>query len=357
MSIWRNLLSITASKSTVYNIFDSIYAQHCQKNPSAKSAFNTHFPKSGADLNTHLSFAHQQLQSKGYKGYYNAIVNACLSQVYPTLNYKQFITMSQRATAPLPSISACVMYSALYSMNHFNRFYHTLEQVMGTHKRTTCKNKTLHIYDYGCGQALASLALLSYIERHIPTEDMTLHFHLIEPSAVALEQGEALITRFASRIKATIHIHTYCMTLEHYLADYQQSKHHVDCQADQADQAKCSDMPPFNLHLFSNVLDIASIQNSIEDLVTSICSLPAKQLLIAVGPNFSNSIKGLQMLQAGHNNDPKVLTAINRFKTHSEFYSFQEHHWRISPVEGVHLALAYSNQAIEMAEPTSIKAA
>ena len=344
-------MRMTSPQATALNTLKSTLGQTDQIDATAKSDTGINTPKNSADLAIHLNFAHQQLQAKGYKGYYNAIVNACLSQVYPTLSFNQFKRDTNRATAPLASTATCVMYSALYGMNHFDRFFHTLEQVMGTHKRTECKNKTLHIYDYGCGQALASLALLSYIERYVPTQDMTLHFHLIEPSASAIEQGEALIQRFATRIKASIHIHSDCMTLEAYLAARPAHKQ----QATQSSNS--NEDSPFNLHLFSNVLDIAAVQSSIEDLVEHISLLPAKQLLIAVGPNFSNTTQGLQMLQAAHRDNPKVLRAIQHFETQSEYYSLQEHHWRVSSVKGVHLALAYSNSGPETASPPMEKAA
>lgn len=340
-------MRMTSSQAATFNTSKNTLAKTGQLDATAKSVADFNTPKNSANLDIHLNYAHQQLQAKGYKGYYNAIVNACLSQVYPTLSFNQFKRNTNRATAPLTSTATCVMYSALYGMNHFDRFFHTLEQVMGTHKRTECKSKTLHVNDYGCGQALASLALLSYIERYVPTQGMTLHFHLIEPSASAIEQGEALIQSFATRIEASIHIHRHCMTLEAYLATRPSQKQ-------QATQSSNDETVPFNLHLFSNIVDIAAVQSSIDDLVEHTCSLPGKQLLIAVGPNFSNTTRGLQVLQAAHRNNPRALRAIQGFETQSEYYSLQEHHWRVSSVQGAHLALAYSNPCSEASSESKV---
>lgn len=60
------------------------------------------------------------------------------------------------------------------------------------------------------------------------------------------------------------------------------------------------------------------------------------------------------MLQAAHRNNPRVLRALQRFETQSEYYSLQEHHWRVSSVQGAHLALAYSNPCSEVSSESKV---
>ena len=278
------------------------------------------------NLAQQVSAAAEQLQRHGFGRYYNAMVGTYVSGVYKTLPYATFAQVTNRARKPLNSIEQAVTYTTLYGKSHFDRFSNVIGQIMGRNKRTDAVTKTVNIVDYGCGQGMASLALLSYLETYVNCENFTLNFHLIEPSRTTLDLAVLLVTKMSSRVAANITIQQYHKDLAGFLA--------VDSHA----------LTPadYSLHLFSNVLDIAQVQQSIPMLSTYLQSIEGKQMVIAVGPQYSNNYEGLQQLKHSLGN-VTIKQDIADFSVESEIYSVTNNHWQHSRSRGVMMGLCFKN--------------
>lgn len=95
-------------------------------------------------------------------------------------------------------------------------------------------NQAIHLFDYGCGQALGSLLLL---EKNYDIDNRIKNLTLVEPSAVALQRATALMQCKLPQID----ILSLNKNIDEVIAD---------------DLNTTSQ--PINMHIFSNVLDIDS---------------------------------------------------------------------------------------------------
>jgi hypothetical protein len=64
------------------------------------------------------------------------------------------------------------MYTTLYGRSHFDRFITAITKIMDRYVRKDAVSKTINVIGYGCGQAIASLALLSYFEHNVNCQDI-----------------------------------------------------------------------------------------------------------------------------------------------------------------------------------------
>lgn len=277
------------------------------------------------NLAQHVAHAADQLQLHGFDHYYHAMVGAYVSDLYRTLSYRTFVQATNRAKNPLTSLEQAVAYSTLYAKSHFDRFYDAITHIMGDHHRSESVTKIINVVDYGCGQGMASLALLSYLETYVNCENVTLNFHLIEPSRTTLDLAVLLVTKMSARIAANITIQQYHKDLQGFLAD-----------AEVLTTADCC------IHLFSNVLDIAQVQQSIPMLSTYLQSIEGKQMVIAVGPQYSSSYMGLQQLKHSLGN-VTIKQDIANFSVESEIYSVTNTHWQHERAYGVMMGLCFKN--------------
>lgn len=274
----------------------------------------------------HVAHAADQLQLHGFDRYYNAMVGAYVSEVYKTLSYTSFANATNRAKTPLASIEQAVMYTTLYGKNHFDRFNGVIAQIMGDSERTEPVTRTINIVDYGCGQAIASLALLSYLEQYVNCENFTLNFYLVEPSRTTLDLAVLLVTKMSSRIAANIVIHQYHKDM----ADFLEHDNEALGTAD------------YSMHLFSNVLDIAEVQQQIPNLCNYLHSIDGKQMVIASGPRYSSNYQGLQQLKQSLSN-VVVKQDVTNFSVKSEIYSIRNNHWIHCSSYGVMMGLCFEN--------------
>lgn len=291
-----------------------------------KSQINSAQADNNQNLAQQISAAAEQLQHHGFSRYYNAMVGTYVSGVYKTLPYATFAQVTNRAQKPLSSIEQAVTYTTLYGKSHFDRFSNVIGQIMGRNTRTEAVTKTINIVDYGCGQAIASLALLSYLETYVNCQNFTLNFYLIEPSRTTLDVAVLLVTKMSSRIAANVIIHQYNKNLENFLKQDSEALAPAD----------------YSMHLFSNVLDIAEVQQQIPTLCNYLHAIDGKQMVIAVGPRYSSNYQGLQQLKQSLNN-VVVKQDVTNFSVQSEIYSIRNNHWIHCTSYGVMIGLCFEN--------------
>ena len=93
-----------------------------------------------------------------------------------------------------------------------------------------------------------------------------------------------------------------------------------------------------NLHLFSNVLDIISIQKSISSWAGFINKITGKHFVIAVGVPYSNNYKGFCMLKDALKN-AQIKKCIQKFSMQSEIYSVTSNHWKYETSKAIMMVL------------------
>ena len=93
----------------------------------------------------------------------------------------------ENGTKVLSDESECTRYIALYGGHHFYKLYAAYDST----KFEKIKGRDVEIFDWGCGQALATCVLIDYLmEKKVDLN--VLSITLIEPSIVALQRGRSL---------------------------------------------------------------------------------------------------------------------------------------------------------------------
>ncbi len=137
-------------------------------------------------------------------------------------------------TAVLETEEQCNAYIAAYGPMHQGKINEVLDRI----NTNDFINTDLQIIDWGCGQGLATICLFDFFNRHNVSLDLVQKVILIEPSEVALE-------------RAKTHIHAY---LKNENKTVVIGKYIDDVTGDEIVSNE-----PVTLHLFSNILDITSI--------------------------------------------------------------------------------------------------
>lgn len=137
-------------------------------------------------------------------------------------------------TAVLETEGQCNAYIAAYGPMHQGKINEVLDRI----NTNDFINTDLQIIDWGCGQGLATICLFDFFNRHNVSLDLVQKVILIEPSEVALE-------------RAKTHIHAY---LKNENKTVVIGKYIDDVTGDEIVSNE-----PVTLHLFSNILDITSI--------------------------------------------------------------------------------------------------
>ena len=173
---------------------------------------------------------------------------------YPGLNH---------GTAVLTTEEQCSAYIAAYGSMHQSKIYEVLDKI----KVDAFRNSDIQILDWGCGQGLATVCLFDYFNKLNLSLDLIRKVVLIEPSELASQRALAHVSTYISNERIT--------TVKKYLDD-------VELEEIKSEH-------PITIHLFSNILDIPSIDllrlsNSIKE------DLTGQHYFFCWGPlNYGNS--------------------------------------------------------------------
>lgn len=137
-------------------------------------------------------------------------------------------------TAVLKTEEQCSAYISAYGSMHQAKIY----EVLGKIKTTDFQNTDLQIIDWGCGQGLATVCLFDFFNRYNVNLELVKKVVLIEPSEMALGRAK-------SHVNAYLCSDDRIVTIKKYLDDVSTDE--------------ISSNQPVTLHLFSNILDIPSI--------------------------------------------------------------------------------------------------
>lgn len=175
---------------------------------------------------------------------------------YPGLNH---------GIAVLETEEQCCAYMAAYGSMHQSKINEVLDNI----KIDDFRNNDIQIIDWGCGQGLATVCLFDFFNKqNIPLE-LVKRVVLIEPSEMALQ-------------RAILHVSAYIGNDNEKIASIKKFLDDVNSDEITSEQ-------PITIHLFSNILDISSIDllrlsNVIKD------NLKGQHYIFCWGPlNYGNS--------------------------------------------------------------------
>ncbi|MEG0341386.1 MAG: class I SAM-dependent methyltransferase [Acinetobacter sp.] len=191
--------------------------------------------------------------------------------ILPNFSYSEFSNRTQRAKNPLKLFEDLISYMALYGLGHYQRMRAIFDHVQAQSSFQLAQPVKATIVDYGCGQGIATLALLDHLikSKHNIEE---LNIILIEPSTMALERAIYWINSKAQDAKIKISYTVHACNFDELDDDF------LSCQYDY----------PY-IHLFSNILDIYSTGTySLYNLCQKITNQQSEHFVFAVSPDFSS---------------------------------------------------------------------
>ena len=160
-------------------------------------------------------------------------------------------------TKVLQSETELCQYLCAYGNLHRNKINIALDTI----KNTESLSKDLIIFDWGCGQGLASMCLIDYLRNEGLHVDIS-KIILIEPSKCALNRAVAHLSKYVAASKIVA----------------------INKCIDDVDAKQISINKGNVVHLFSNILDIPTVNlQTLHDKIES--EINTFQTFICVGPN------------------------------------------------------------------------
>ena len=158
------------------------------------------------------------------------------------------------------------------------------------------------IFDWGCGQGLATLALLDMLQERSLLSRLK-RIHLIEPSRDALNRATMWVKQNAGPGIEVIALNSYIPNNKNAVMD------NVTCSS------------RISINLFSNILDIRSI--SLSWLSNKTASLANTNYMVCIGPKFTQNTNTRIADFCGYFNPDEYYSNINAFPYS---YTTRTHH-------------------------------
>lgn len=211
------------------------------------------------------------ISNNGLQGLIDTATALYRDDVCTRLHYKDFYNRTNRATLPLISEDEAIYYSSTFTQEHLDKFNHVLNN-LGTQVFFT---KEMTVIDYGCGQGLATLAFLQYLQHNNAIANKIVHIHLIEPSNVTLALARQYVLAMSKHTQICVNITVHQKTLADYLVSPITISNDI-----------------LVLHFFSNILDIEMVQEDLIHLSHYINAQKGKHMICAVSAYETYSFHG-----------------------------------------------------------------
>lgn len=277
-----------------------------------------------AQLDTLVRPLSKVLARDGFVEWHKTHADLFSHRLVPEKSYLEFCLDTENAMAPIESMYDLIVYSAVYGADNFVLFSQLLDLVQKQSSRSVRQRVRLNVIDYGCGQGIASLALLS----HLRYRYLDIHLHLVEPSEVSLYAAERYVAAFSKRVKKSIRIHAHLCGIDALSDDV---FHRPNMST---------------VHLFSSVLDMAdSDRFNLYRLAQKIKRAPTKHLFLATSRDCDNAHKGFIRLQSHFPRARNLLGSYEIDARVPDTFSLVDCEGQKLPskaIEGRALALAYN---------------
>lgn len=142
-----------------------------------------------------------------------------------------------RGTAVLDDEPHMNMYLRSFGPMHKAKIDEAFNQLLNTFILNQLFSQDIEIYDWGCGQGIATICMLDFLRKH-HIQSKLKRINLIEPSVVAVERAKDILLCYQECDNAEVRI---------------VNKVFDDLQPDDINSFNCR-----KLHLFSNILDVAA---------------------------------------------------------------------------------------------------
>ena len=174
---------------------------------------------------------------------------------------KAGLKLDNRGVSPLNTVEEMFIYLKNYGKMHFAKMMSAIENIP-----IEQINKNIDIIDWGCGQALATIVLMEYLNNN------GINF---DPNVILIEPSEIAIKRAALHTK-TFNNNAEIKTICKYLDDI-------------SEKDIATDNKKIKIHLFSNILDIELFSISqLEELISN--SQKGTNYFVCVSP-YINDLK------------------------------------------------------------------
>ena len=213
--------------------------------------------------------------NSGFSDYYQNMVDYFHQNPDKNLSYSAFSSRTERATKALTSEQEAIFYIVAYGWQHHQSMQNLLSETLDF---TSNAQENIRVVDYGCGQGVATLALMDHLAKKGVAQQSSLEIHLIEPSKVSLDIAKLLIERLAKVYGIQVSIHCQQRTLDNALIPL---------------NSECVE----TFHLLSNVIDIETVQDTLPNLAKQMKSCTGKNFLLATCPKYANAQTGFRILR------------------------------------------------------------
>jgi len=199
-----------------------------------------------------------------------------------------------------------VNYMALYLPMHMAKLYDLFAGI----DLSNYYNKNVTLYDWGCGQAMGSIALLEYVENILKEQINLEKIVLIEPSELALKRAAELIKQTNS---------------------YKECKPEIVLINKEINSINENDINPqskMSINIFSNILDVTDENKAnvvdLDLLNGKIKQVMKNSLFVCISPNYAASRQNIDYFvdSFGDKFDEVLYFNDKNFKVESfDFYS------------------------------------
>lgn len=273
-------------------------------------------------MNAHIMNATDSLCAGGFESYYRSLVQYFANNKRDNLSYTQFRISTNRAKSQLKCDKEAIFYTVAYAWTHYLSARRLLTQTFESIEFNAQSN-SWQVIDYGCGQGIASLALLDHIAEAGYAHNTSIDLVLIEPSVISLNIAKFLCKRLAQARGIKLTVQTQACYLDEVVLPKQNA---------------CGK----TLHLMSNILDIPEVQDSLEHITDSMSQIEGEHVVAATGPVYPNNTEGFNKL---YNLAPEVLDClVNK----QEFFCNEEYkvtggYWYTRDTDRQFLVLKWQN--------------
>ncbi|TRW25972.1 hypothetical protein FMM05_07050 [Flavobacterium zepuense] len=206
------------------------------------------------ELDTHYSHLLTEISAN-----FSEIRNLCV-ELYSVVSSDEIFRSLQRGVKVLTEQNQLLAYLHSYGKMHQAKMISAIRPI-----EEKDLQEELEVYDWGCGQGLASVCFLEHLinqETHYSIKNFT----LIEPSEIAIKRASLHIRKFTKKTQI-ITINKDLDSLES--TDFESKENNT------------------KIHLFSNILDVDLF--SMSDLINLIKdNFKGKNIFICVSPHVSN---------------------------------------------------------------------
>lgn len=272
-------------------------------------------------MNAHIMNATDSLCAGGFESYYRSLVQYFANNKRDNLSYTQFRISTNRAKSQLKCDKEAIFYTVAYAWTHYLSARRLLTQTFESIEFNAQSN-SWQVIDYGCGQGIASLALLDHIAEAGYAHNTSIDLVLIEPSVISLNIAKFLCKRLAQARGIKLTVQTQACYLDEAVLPKQNT---------------CGK----TLHLMSNILDISEVQDSLEYITDSMSQIEGEHVLAATGLAYRSNFEGFKKLYHLLPEAERLLGKQVSFK--NEEYRVTGGYWYTRDTDRQFLALKWQN--------------